>query len=128
MIEVSSPSTWRTDIEGGLADKVVLYGRMGVQLYLAYDPNQPQVWRRVQGRRLLGWRYDEQGQPQPLAADERGWLWCAELDSWAGDDGYLLRLYDPAGHQRLTAAEQAEARAETLLRLLQDHGIDPGAV
>jgi Uma2 family endonuclease len=116
IIEVSSGSTWKTDIGEGEKNKPWLYGQMGAREYFAYDPNDPPVWRAGNrqrlGQRLLGWRYDEAGLPQPQVPDEQGRLWSEALDSWLSPDEELLRLYDRAGTLRLTADEAAAAQAE----------------
>jgi Uma2 family endonuclease len=119
LFEVSSGSTWSTDIGRGEKHKPLLYGAMGAREYFAYDPNEPPVWRPRSTRRLLGWRYDEAGRPSALAPDERGWLWSVELASWLAPADALLQLYDAQGRRRLTgeeaketALQEAEARAE----------------
>ncbi len=112
---------------------------MGAREYVAYDPNDPPVWRGSQrqrqrlGRRLLGWRYDAGGCPShwsrtrrggwvtPTAAmlitklepDAQGRLWSAALESWLAPDEDLLRLYDATGALRLTPDEAAAAQAQS---------------
>jgi len=117
VFEVSSGSTWKTDIAVGEASKPWLYGQMGVQEYVAYDPNDPPVWRTSQrqrlGRRLLGWRYDAAGRPVALEPDAAGRLWSAALASWLVPDEELLRLYDATGTLRLTPDEAAAAQAQS---------------
>jgi Uma2 family endonuclease len=126
IIEVSSGSTWKSDIGEGEKNKPWLYGQMGAREYFAYDPNDPPVWRAGNrqrlGQRLLGWRYDEAGMPQPQVLDERGRMWSEALDSWLSPDEELLRLYDRAGRLRLTTDEAAaaEARVEALLLLVRE--------
>ncbi len=122
VFEVSSASTWKTDIAPGEASKPWLYGQMGAREYFAYDPNDPPVWRTTQrqwlGRRLLGWRYDAGGLPVALEPDAQGRLWSAALDSWLVPDEDLLRLYDTAGALRLTPDEHAmRARLEAEQRV-----------
>jgi len=142
VIEVSSQSTWRTDIGDGPAYKPLVYGLIGVREYFAYDPNRQPVWRNQQGQRLLGWRYDEQGQPIALAPDARGWLWSLELQSWLAPDEALLHLHDAQGRLRLTEAvatqaarqeaeaarDQLETRLAALRDLLKAHNIDPNSL
>jgi len=115
VFEVSSGSTWKTDIVVGEASKPWLYDQMGVQEYVAYDPNDPPVWRTSQrqrlGRRLLGWRYDAGGLPVALEPDAQGRLWSAALGSWLVPDEDLLRLYDATGVVRLTPDEAAAVQA-----------------
>ncbi len=90
---------------------------MGAREYVAYDPNDPPVWRGSQrqrlGRRLLGWRYDAAGLPVALEPDEEGRLWSAALESWLAPDEDLLRLYDATGALRLTPDEAAAAQAQS---------------
>ncbi len=109
VFEVSSEKTWKNDIRLGEWQKPRLYGQIGVSEYFAYDPFKERVWQGEE-HRLLGWRYDEQGQPIALIPDKRGWLWSDELESWLGSDGENLRLYNRDGQQRLTGFE-AEAQA-----------------
>ncbi len=115
VFEISSGDTWANDIGAAPYQKPATYGRIGMREYFAYDPNQPAVWTKQGGKRLLGWRY-EQGQPIPLEPDERGWLWSEVLESWLAEDGFYLRLYDRAGQMRLT---EVQASAETRTRLEQ---------
>ena len=122
VFEVSSGSTWKTDIAPGEASKPWLYGQMGAREYFAYDPNDPPVWRTSQrrrlSRRLLGWRYDAGGLPVALEPDAQGRLWSAALHSWLVPDEDLLRLYDATGALRLTPDEHAmRARLEAEQRV-----------
>lgn len=108
IVEISSQSTWPTDIGNGPHDKPDIYGRIGVKEYFAYDPFEPQVWQNFDGLRLLGWRY-ENGEAQPIEPEtqgiHRGRLYSRELASWLEADGLLLRLYDQQGKRRLTGQE-----------------------
>lgn len=104
VFEVSSNSTWQSDVMPGENNKPVIYGRLGIKEYFAYDPNDPPVWRNTGGRRLLGWRYED-GQAIEIEPDEQGRLWSEELDSWLKEDGWLLRLYDRDNNLRLTESE-----------------------
>ena len=109
VIESSSGKTYKGDIDPD--KKPRLYGLIGVKEYFAYDPNRPQVWPKKAGTRLLGWRYDEQGNPTPIKANEEGRMWSEVLDSWLGADGPYLRLYDRNGVMRLTGEEADKQRA-----------------
>ena len=101
----------------------MLYAQMGVQEYFAYDPNKP-LLRRSDSRRLFGWRL-AQDTAYPLPSDSDGRLWSTQLDSFLIPDGKWLRLTDKDGSLRLTQAEAADRRAETLAEKLRSLGIDP---
>jgi hypothetical protein len=115
VFEISSRSTWRSDIQNGENNKPAIYGRMSFKEYFAYDPNEPPVWKAKRGRRLLGWRY-ENGQPVEIASDGSGRLWSNELNSWLVPDGPILRLYDRENTMRLTEKEvqEKQSRAKDL--------------
>lgn len=107
VFEISSEETWQSDVGAADNQKIAIYGRIGVQEYFAYDPQDPPVWRN-QGAtkpRLLGWRYTETGQPVTLEPDEAGRLWSEKLELFLVPDGFFLRLLDATGKQLLTAAE-----------------------
>jgi hypothetical protein len=112
VFEISSSETWNWDIGSEFKQKPSAYGWIGVQEYFAYDPNKPPVWSKQEGRRLLGWRY-ENGQPIALQPDKRGRLWSNVLESWLKEDGLYLRLYDRRGHLRLTK-DEADTKARQL--------------
>lgn len=114
VFEISSNSTWQSDIVPGEDNKPAIYGRLGIKEYFAFDPNDPPVWRNTGGRRLLGWRY-ENGQAVELQPDEQGQLWSEELDSWLKVDGVYLRLYDRDNNLRLTETE-ANKRDKELIK------------
>jgi hypothetical protein len=109
-----------------LEHKPAAYAALSAREYYAYEPNDPPYWPQG-GSRLRGW-WLESGVMIEQQADQRGWIWSAELDSWLMPDGALLRLYDRDGRRRLTegeaqrAAKEAERAAKDKLREL---GIDP---
>jgi len=107
VFEISSRATWRNDIWAGSQRKPAIYGRIGVKEYFTYDPHQPRIWKGLEARRLLGWRY-ENSEPVELEADEQGRLWSEELESWLVADGSFLRLYDRDGNLRLREGEARE--------------------
>jgi Uma2 family endonuclease len=119
LFEISSASTWRSDIVGGEDNKPAIYGRLGVKEYFAYDPNEPAVWRATRGRRLLGWRY-EKGNPVEILPDGSGRLWSNELNSWLVADGPMLQLYDRDNNLRLTEGETYKRRAAELEQQLRE--------
>ena len=120
--------TWHKD----LTEKPGRYAGMGVQEYFAYDPNDPQLLRRL-NRRLFGWQLDPHTHSmREMQPRFDGALWSPSLESWLVPDGVLLRHYDRSGQMRLTQAEkehqQAEAearRSQVYAEKLRSLGIDP---
>jgi Uma2 family endonuclease len=105
--EIASEETWAKDLD----EKPAKYGRMGVQEYYAYDPNEPTL-PRSRSQRLYGWQRDSQlGVMRPVTPGERGELWSSQLESWLVPDGVMLRLYDRNNQIRLTDGEAEAWRA-----------------
>jgi Uma2 family endonuclease len=131
VFEIASEETWAKDLD----EKPAKYGRMGVQEYYAYDPNEP-PFQRSRSRRLFGWQRDsQQGIMRPITPASSGTLLSPQLDSWLVPDGALLRLYDRNGQVRLTRAEAGEKLAEIEVRRnqaladkLRSLGIDPDQI
>ncbi len=110
VFEVSSGETWKED----LRDKPAAYFRLGVKEYIAYDPNEPTVWRENRKKvrvRLRAWTY-KNGKIEEMQPNERGWIWSEELDSWLVPDDDFLRLYDRDGNRRLTEEETKQLALE----------------
>ena len=105
VFEVASRTTWPHDIQAGLHDKPVIYGRMGIKEYFACDPNYPPVWSPTQPprlSRLRGWHYDEMGQPIEIMPDEQRRLRSEELDCYLIEDGNFISFVDANGQPLLT--------------------------
>lgn len=106
VFEVLSKETWKKD----LTEKPEVYGRLGVQEYFVYDPNDPPL-ASATARRLFGWQFDPVSQQMTaLRLRPDGSLWSQELNSFLLPHKDLLRLYDRQWQLRLTQAE-AEAAA-----------------
>ncbi len=117
VFEILSEDIWKKDLE----EKPRKYARMGVQEYYAYDPNEPSI-RRGTVSRLMGWQLDSNGKRMvEMTANQDGWLWSEQLESWLVPDQSYLRLYDRQHHLRLTGEE---ALAEKLRSL----GVDPDEI
>jgi Uma2 family endonuclease len=108
IIELMSPSTAQED----LGPKKALYEQtFRTTDYFCYDPDE---------QKLYGWHLGEEGYV-PLASDEQGRLWSAELEAWLGlwEGAYLqrertwLRLFEVEGRLLLTEAEATYEQAET---------------
>ena len=110
VMEISSGSTYTGDIQPD--KKPRSYGLMGVKEYFAYDPNEPRIYPKRIGKRLLGWRYGTDKQAVTIKPDEQGRMWSEELESWLVADGGYLRLYDGNGAMRLTKGESEEAEKQ----------------
>ncbi|MBF0121027.1 MAG: Uma2 family endonuclease [Desulfobacterales bacterium] len=137
IIELSSPSTINIDLK----DKKKLYEQtFHTAEYFCYDPTK---------NKLMGWRL-ENGRYIEITPNEKGWLWCKELNLWLGKwNGEFLRLnsiwirfYNPYLEMIPTFAEAEAKRAEAeavkvkkaeeeiirLKALLTKHGINEGQV
>jgi hypothetical protein len=128
VIEVTSPTTVVLD----RATKLGQYERAGVQRYVIVDTvaDEGEAPPRLTGYRLVAGRF------QPLAADERGWLWLEPVGLWLGVAEGEIVLYDEAGQPQgdytalaaalaaervaLAAERQAHAETEARLRALED--------
>lgn len=111
IFEFLSPSTRQRD----LGEKKTLYEQtFHTREYFCYEYIDLSATPRI-----YGWRLDAQGHYQPLAPNERGWLWSEELQLWVGEwygvvereTTLWLRFYTAAGDLVLTKAEAAQQRA-----------------
>ncbi|MEZ4705978.1 MAG: Uma2 family endonuclease [Caldilineaceae bacterium] len=116
IIELMSPSTRHIDLD----EKKQLYERtFHTAEYFCFDYLNPD-----NNDSLIGWRLDANGRYQPVAPDERGWLWSEELQLWLGkwngvrdrDDATWLRFYTTDGELLLSKSEAAERQAEAAER------------
>lgn len=109
IVELLSPTTAKVDrtVKKELYEKT-----FHTSEYFCYDPDT---------QHLEGWRLDKRGRYQPLAADERGWLWSEELGLWLGTwkgeylgiEAIWLRFYDADGKLAAINVEVERKRAET---------------
>lgn len=115
IIELLSPSTAQTD----LTTKKDLYEQIfRTPEYFVWDPFDPAAF--------AGWRLSG-GVYEPIAPDERGWLWSEELGLWLGPwegethraRAIWLRYYDREGYLLPTSEEQAEAEHQARLEAEQ---------
>ncbi len=113
IIELMSPSTSKVD----KGEKKRLYeSTFRTAQYYIYDPFDPNS--------LAGWHLDGSQRYQPIAPNERGWLWCETLGLWVGPwEGQLrrepptgtchwLRFYDRAFNVVSLQEEQAQQAQE----------------
>jgi Uma2 family endonuclease len=115
LIEVTSEKTRKIDYN----PKVEEYHQARVPLYIIVDllPRQDSPPPPF----LQGYQYAP-GAYEPLAPDERGWLWLAPVGLWLGVRGGQVELYAPDGTlmgdytsivaERDAAAAQAAVEAE----------------
>jgi Uma2 family endonuclease len=102
IIEILSPSTEEAD----RTTKFAIYERtFRTHEYYLYDFDRG---------RFEGWRIGAAGRYEPIAPNDRGWLWCERFGLWLGPwDGEWARmshvrwprLYDPEGRVAPTEAE-----------------------
>jgi Uma2 family endonuclease len=130
ILELTSPSTERED----RMTKWTLYERtFRTSEYFIYD---------FDTGRVEGWRLGKARTFEPIAPNERGWLWSEELNVWLGPwRGEHMRMvvtwprfYDrdcnlvPTDHERADAAQQrAEAAEAELARLREQLARQGGA-
>jgi Uma2 family endonuclease len=107
IIELLSPSTATED---RTTKKDLYESTFRTPEYFCYDPET---------RKLEGWRLEDNDY-RPIAANEQGWLWSAELELWLGvwegpylrEQGCWLRFYDRDGNLVASEAETEHAHAE----------------
>jgi Uma2 family endonuclease len=107
MIELLSPTTAKFD----KTTKKTLYEQtFRTPEYFWYDPDTQE---------LTGWRMKE-GSYQVIETDNRGWMWCEQLELWIGKwkgthmglEATWLRFYQENGQLVLLEAEAARLQAE----------------
>jgi hypothetical protein len=111
ILEITSYSTWRKDVE----DNPTLYASLGVQEYFQYDPTRDYLIPPLQGQTLIGKQY----QPLPVQTRADGTLVISStvlgLELHLRDD--VLHFFDPATGQYLLnyqEAQEARQAAEAL--------------
>lgn len=109
IVELMSPSTAEVDT----TTKKDIYERVfKTRNYFVFDPFNPAS--------LQGWQLNGNLRYQPIAPDERGFLWCQTLGFWLGtwegtvdrETAVWLRFYDNSGNLVLLPEEAAQAKAE----------------
>ncbi|NEQ71720.1 MAG: Uma2 family endonuclease [Okeania sp. SIO2C9] len=127
IIELTSASTASVDI----GKKKDIYEQIfRTPYYFIFHPFDPNS--------LQGWRL-ENSKYQELQRNDKGWLWCEELELWLGtwegtilqESAVWLRFYDEQGNLVLLpgeVADQERQRAESLTAKLKELGVDPDSV
>jgi Uma2 family endonuclease len=107
ILELASPTTIKID---KTEKKTIYEKKFRTREYFIYDPDK---------QKLSGWRLTD-GRYKRIVPDERGWLWCEELDLWIGlwqgnymevEDTYP-RFFDRNGQLVPTLKEAVILRAE----------------
>ena len=113
VLEIVSPSTWRTD----LGAKRARYASLGVSEYWLHDPHGRYLQPALAGYRLVDGAY------APLASHD-GRLGISIRSDVLGLDLLLdrerLRFFDPVRQRFLPTYDEAEARVAELERRLQE--------
>ena len=115
MLEIVSPSTWRSD----LGAKRATYATLGVTEYWLYDPHGRHLRPALRGYRLVEGRY------LPLPAVELSDGLALHSDVLGLEvhlEGERLRFFDPLAGRFLRSHEEAEARIAELERALDRSG------
>jgi Uma2 family endonuclease len=109
IIELLSPTTAQED----RTTKFSIYERtFRTPNYFLYDPDT---------RTLEGWQLGSEGRYVAMTPNERGWIWCPELELWLGtwhgeyqrNHTTWLRFYDAQEHLVQVEEEVEHQRAET---------------
>jgi Uma2 family endonuclease len=108
IIELTSPTT---AVEDHTVKKTIYEGTLHTPEYFIYDPD---------AQKLEGWRLSPAGQYEDITPDDRGRLWCEQLNMWVGTyhGKYLempalyLRFFEPDGQLVMTGYEAEKQRAE----------------
>ena len=122
VLEVSSPNTWREDVER----KPAVYAGLGVLEYFLFDPTGEHLTSQLQGYRLVHGAYERLSAVESidrtltLSSEVLG----LELRAKAGGE---MRFFDPASGEELLAHgethaawQAAEARVAELEARLRD--------
>jgi colicin import membrane protein len=110
VIEITSPDRPDND----LVIKVDHYYRAGVPFYAVVDGRIDGNERHIT---LLGYKPGSRAY-EPVATDERGWLWLETVKLWLAPEEGQVRCYDATGNRfepyarTFTEHQQAEKRAE----------------
>jgi Uma2 family endonuclease len=112
VIEIASETTWDLDLD--VEEKRGRYARMGVPLYIAFDPHMPTIWENEWANkgRLVVWQLNRATGHYEELPKENGQVWCQELESWLVIEGHVLRLYDKNNKLRPKLAQGLAALAE----------------
>ncbi|MBI2807266.1 MAG: Uma2 family endonuclease [Planctomycetes bacterium] len=107
IVELSSPSTIKEDLT---TKKDIYETTFRTPDYFCFDPD---------AEKLQGWHLGN-GNYEPLAPNERGWLWSNQLQLWLGTwngtylsrDTIWLRFYTKDGVMVPTSQEAAQQQAD----------------
>ena len=96
IIEITSAKT-RSEDQG---PKPLIYASIGINEYIMFDTLGEYLHPRLQGLRLLSGKY------VPMAPDDDGRLFSAELGLSLAADNHLLRVIDPSTGKALPTEEE----------------------
>ncbi|MEB3342476.1 Uma2 family endonuclease [Okeania sp.] len=127
IVELTSPSTANVDIG---KKKDIYEQTFRTPYYFIFDP--------FDSKSLQGWELQNK-KYQKLQKNDKGWLWCQDLELWLGtwegtimrESAVWLRFYDEEGNLVLLpgeVAEQEKQRAERLAAKLKELGIEPDSI
>lgn len=110
VVEVTSPSTWKIDVEGyHTPNKVQLYEELGVDTFIIVDAKNQQ---EGQPPPIKAYKLGTDGQYEEIDPDDRGWLWIDVVGLWIGTAGEWVSWYDAEGNKIGTYVEVNEARKQ----------------
>jgi len=110
VMEVTSPSTWRVDVEGKREpNKVQRYAEANVPFYVIIDD---QHRKAGQSPPIMAYRLDGSGRYKRMVPDKRGWYWIETVELWIGPYKDWVSWYDEHGTKIGTHLEVVEGRKQ----------------
>ncbi len=120
LLEVTSPSTWDTDVDGKrIPNKVQEYAQAGAAIYILIHAVK---WVEGCPPPIIVYLLGADGEYHEQTADARGWYWIEPLQVWIGPYQDWVAWYDKDENKLNTHVESEQARkfAEDKARLAED--------
>ncbi len=120
VLEVTSPSTWETDVDGKrIPNKVQEYAQAGAAIYILIHAVK---WEEGCPPPIIVYMLGADGKYHKQTPDARGWYWIEALQVWIGPHGEWVAWYDKDDRKLGTYVEECEARklAEDKARLTEE--------
>ncbi len=108
VLEITSPSTWETDMEGErIPNKVQQYAQAGAVVYILIHAAN---WEEGYPPPIIVYLLGADGKYHKQTPDARGWYWIEALQVWIGPYGDWVAWYDKDENKLNTYMESEQAR------------------